>query len=317
MLAADLVHRVAGGRQEVFVRGQDPAVERELDHRLRLADRRKLPVIIGVLQFLAGDVGGIFHHLEWLSVHIEDRVVARLQPDLAAALGGPPILPGIMLATREFFPEQPVFGRFPVVCGDEHAMVLTADLVEAVADSFKKILVCLHDAAVERELDHCLRLADGRELPVVIGVLQHLCGDVGGVFDHHRGPPLVVENWIVAGLEPDLAPAFGKPLVSPRIVFPAPELLPKQAILRRRPIGRIDEHGVVLTADLVDRISHGVQEILIRVEDAAVERELDHRKRLVDRGEPTFHGSALMLASLRPGARVAGRLREEIGDLHD
>ena len=42
VLAPDLVQRVAQGREEVAVRGDDGAVHVELDHRLRLADRLDL-----------------------------------------------------------------------------------------------------------------------------------------------------------------------------------------------------------------------------------------------------------------------------------
>ena len=52
MLALDFVQRVAERVEEVLVGGADRAVHVELDHRLRLADRRDLAVVVGGLQLL-------------------------------------------------------------------------------------------------------------------------------------------------------------------------------------------------------------------------------------------------------------------------
>jgi hypothetical protein len=63
--------------------------------------------------------------------------------------------------------------------------------------------------------------------------------------------------------------------------------------LRRR---RVDEHAVVAADDLVQRIAHGAQEVLVGGDDRAVELELDHRLRAIDGGD----GRLKVREALRP-----------------
>ena len=58
MLALDFGQRIADRFQEIFVGGDDGAVEIEFDHRLRAADRRDHAGIFHAAEFLRGDVGG-------------------------------------------------------------------------------------------------------------------------------------------------------------------------------------------------------------------------------------------------------------------
>ena len=53
VLAADFFQRVAQRLEEVLVGREHLAVEPELDHRLRLADRRELALEVGVAQLSA------------------------------------------------------------------------------------------------------------------------------------------------------------------------------------------------------------------------------------------------------------------------
>ena len=93
VLALDLIQGIPHGIKEVLVRGNDGAVEPEFDDRLRLMngvdlalcpEAHLLKVVLGHL--LHGDVGRVFDDLIGLAVLIEDRIVARLQPHLDAAL---------------------------------------------------------------------------------------------------------------------------------------------------------------------------------------------------------------------------------------
>jgi hypothetical protein len=47
--------------------------------------------------------------------------------------------------------------------------------------------------------------------------------------------------------------------------------------------GGIHQHAVMLAADLLERVAHHVEEILIGAEDSAVHAELGHGLRLADR----------------------------------
>ncbi len=110
MLALDFVERVAQRAEEVVVGGDDRAVHLELDHRLRLADRRDLAGVVGALDLLRGDVGREFDDLERLAAAVEDRVVGRLDPDLLAALADPLVFGGLVFAAVEPRPEFPIGG---------------------------------------------------------------------------------------------------------------------------------------------------------------------------------------------------------------
>ena len=165
-------------------------------------------------------------------------------------------------------------------------MVLSPDLVQRVAQRGQKILVRLKHAPVKAELDHRLRLADRRHLALVIRRRQLLLGDIGGVFHHLDGLAVLVEHRVVAGLDPDLTPAFADPLVLPRFELAPPEPVPERAIVKTLPLHGIDEHRMMLTADLVQRVAHQGQKIRIRAENPAIKPKLDHSLRAIDGRQP-------------------------------
>ena len=105
-----LVQGVTHGRQEVLIGRADGAVQVELDHRLGLADRRDLALVIGVAQHVFGDVGGELHHLVGLAARVEDRVVAGLDPQFAAALAHPHVAARVELTAAQLLPEAGVLG---------------------------------------------------------------------------------------------------------------------------------------------------------------------------------------------------------------
>ena len=94
------------------------------DHALRLRHR------LGELarRLLLADVGGVLHHFRGLPPSIEDRIVARLDPDLPAALAEAQILAGIVFAAAELLPEGAVFRRIAIDRLAEHAVMLALDL---------------------------------------------------------------------------------------------------------------------------------------------------------------------------------------------
>ncbi len=141
VLASDFVQRVTERRQEVIVRGQDLPIHSEFDDGLRLADRRELAFKIDGGQLLLRDVGGILYHLERFTALVEDRIIAGLQPNLAAALADPLVLARVIFPTAKLVPEQPIVRAGPENGIDEHAVVLTANFLQSITESGKKIFV--------------------------------------------------------------------------------------------------------------------------------------------------------------------------------
>ena len=90
---------------------------------------------------LRGHVRGIFHHLERLAVEIEDRVVARLDPDLAPTLPDPTILPRIVFSAPQLLPERPIAHALTFHRINKHRMMLPDDLIERVAERCQEIRV--------------------------------------------------------------------------------------------------------------------------------------------------------------------------------
>ena len=208
VMAFDLIERVAQYLQEIFVGSEDFSVEAEFDHGLRLADGGELALIVRALQFLLGDIGRVFHDLEWFTIQITNWVVARLNPNLPAALGNALVLIRVVLSATELFPEQPVFCALPVVWVDEHRMVLALDLIECVAQRLQKVFVGIEDFSIEREFDDRLRHADRGELSFVICALHLLLGDIRGELYHFDRLALTIKDRVVARLNPDFPAAL-------------------------------------------------------------------------------------------------------------
>ena len=93
--------------EEVFVGRDDRAVQRELDHRLRLADRRDLAGVFGVLQILRAVMSmANFTTLNGLPLPSRIGIVGRLNPDFLAALAEPLVLGGLVFAAIESFAQN-------------------------------------------------------------------------------------------------------------------------------------------------------------------------------------------------------------------
>ena len=260
------------------------AVHRELDHRLRLADRLDLPGEIRRLQFVRGDVGGELHHLERLAGIVEDRIVGSENPHLLAALAETLVLGRLEFTAAELGPEFPIGGAVALAGRHEHLVMLALDFLQPVAHRGEEVLIGSDDGAIEIEFDHRLRTPDGGNLAGILHVADFLRRDVGGELDDFDGPAGVVQNRIVGRLDPDLATALADALVFSRLKFTAVEAGPERLIslaaaqLRRR------EHLMMLALDFIETVTHRVEEILVGGDDRAVHLELDHRLRPVDRG---------------------------------
>ena len=172
VLALDLVQPVAERLEEVVIGGDDRAVQVELDHRLGLADGGDLALEIGVLQLGGGDIRGELDDLERLAVEVEDRVVGGLDPDFLAALADALVLRGLELAVVEVAPELLVFRAVPVGRLDKHAVVLALDLVQAVAEDFRKLSLAVMTVPSRLNSMTAWALLIGGDLALEVGVLQ-------------------------------------------------------------------------------------------------------------------------------------------------
>ena len=76
---------------------------------------------------------------------------------------------------------------------------------------FRKLSLAVTIVPSSSKLNDRLGLADGGDLPHLIGVLKLLPGDVGGVLHNFERPPVQVKNGIVGALDPDLTPSLADP----------------------------------------------------------------------------------------------------------
>ncbi len=100
-------------------------------------------------------------------------------------------------------------------------------------------------------------------------------GNVGCEFDDLRHLAIQIEDRIVGGLNPDLLIGLSEPLEFGSDEFAAAELRPEFPVVGGLRIGRIDEHAVMAPLDFVEVISEQVEKIVIRLDDAAIDREFD------------------------------------------
>ena len=230
-------------------------------------------------------IGRVFHHLIGLAVQIEDGVVVGLNPNFLAALANPLEPVGDVLAPVQPGPEVFVFRALPVGVIDEHAVVFAFDLVERVAQRLEEIVVGRDNGSIHLELDHRLRLADGRDLAGIVGVAQLLFGDVGGIFHYLEGFAAQVQDGVVGSQNPDFPAALADALEFVGHVFAAVELRPELFVVRALAVGVIDKHAVVFALDFVERVAQRLEEIVVGVKDRSLHGEFNHRLRLPNGGD--------------------------------
>ncbi len=275
MLAPHVTERVSERLEEIVVRSQDTARKIELDNRLGFRDRRELAGAIGRGELLRGDVGRILDDFERLSVHVENRIVGCLNPDLPATLSDPLEFGRFELSPSQLRPEITV-GLAGAVRGlDEHRVRAALNLVERIAGRRKKIGVRCDDGAVEFEFNDRLGFRDRRELAGRVGGIELPGRDVRRVLHHFDDVAGIVQHWIVGGLDPDFAPALRQPLKLSRLEFAMPQLGPKLPVIHARTIARIDEDSMVFASDLVHGVPHHCEEVVVGVEDIPIRVELD------------------------------------------
>ena len=164
-------------------------------------------------------------------------------------------------------------------------MVFAFDLVERVAQRLQEVVVGREHGSIHLELDHRLRLADGRDLAGIVGVAQLLFGDVGGIFHYLEGFAAQVQDGVVGSQNPDFPAALADALEFVGHVFAAVELRPELFVVRALAVGVIDKHAVVFALDFVERVAQRLEEIVVGVKDRSLHGEFNHRLRLPNGGD--------------------------------
>ena len=68
-------------------------------------------------------------------------------------------------------------------------------------------------------------------------------------------------------------PALADALELARLVLAAAEPGPELLVLEALPLGLVDEHAVMPALDLLERVAHGLQEVVVGRHDRAVQFE--------------------------------------------
>ncbi len=142
-----------------------------------------------------------------------------------------------------------------------------------------------------------------------IGEQADLLGDVGGEFHHLVGAAGGVEDRVVGGLDPDLAPVLAEAPELRGLIGAVPQRRPEHPVGFAVAIGGLDEQAVVPADHLVPPVAHRGQEVVIGLDHHPVEVERDHRLDLVDRRD--LAGAVGLLGAL-PGD-VGGELHHLVG----
>ena len=208
---------------------------------MRLIDGGQLAFKIRSAQLLFSDVSRILYDLEGLAAGVENRIVARLDPNFATTLRNALILTGVILSTAKLIPEGAIFSARPIGRFTEHGMVLTLQLLHGIAECTEEVTIGVQNFAISGELNHRLRLIDGGQLAFVISVLQLLCCDVGGVFHHLHRLAIAIKDRIIAGFNPDLTTALADALILPSIKLTTPQFVPEGAVFSALAISRFAE----------------------------------------------------------------------------
>jgi len=125
MLVLDLCQGVAQRGEKIVVRRDDRAIHVEFDHCLRLGYGLDFPSRVCVFELLLG----VFDHLDWLAVEIEDRVVGSLDPNFLATFAQSLEFFGDVFTPIELGPKFPVLSAGRKRFLDKHPVVLTLNLL--------------------------------------------------------------------------------------------------------------------------------------------------------------------------------------------
>ncbi|MNH11547.1 hypothetical protein D3C79_710630 [compost metagenome] len=128
-------------------------------------------------------------------------------------------------------------------------------------------------------------------------LLHHPLADVGCHLDHAGDLALLVQYRHVAGFQPDFAAGLVDALEGTADGLALPQFTPQLLVFGTFCVARVAEQPVVLAAQLLGAVAHGLAEALIGIEDRAVGGELDHCHGAADRRQLGLQaGQGLMTA---------------------
>jgi hypothetical protein len=137
----------------------------------------------------------------------------------------------------------------------------------------------LGQVAFLRGLQHVLGLLDGAQQR---HRRAHLRGHVGGVLDDLERLAVHVQDRVVGGLDPDFVVALADALVLAGLVLAVIEVGPERPVFGAFAHLARHEDRVVFAGDLLQPVSHRIQEIPVGRDDGSVHVELDHGLRFAD-----------------------------------
>ena len=103
-----------------------------------------------------------------------------------------------------------------------------------------------------------------------------MCSDVAGKLHHFIQAAFGIEYRVVGSLQKNRVAIFIDPFETSGMVFTAIKRLPKGFVLGGLGFAAAAEHAVVLAYDLLQRIMHSVEKVLIGIDNPAIRRKLDH-----------------------------------------
>ncbi len=242
-----------------------------------------------------GNVAGELDDFVEFAVDIENRVIRRFQPDNPTLFADTFELVADELAVVQLAPELGVFRTVDQCRLAERAMVFTLDFGQRIAHDVQEVVVGGYHIAVGFEFADSHRPVDSGELAVGFVLQHHACGDVQGVLDHLDDVALRIRHRVVAGFEPDAVAILADAFEGARDEFSGLQGCPEIRILAAAEHFRLAEVAMCLGRQLFSPIAHRREEVIVGPEDLAVETQLDHRHRFLQRACQSFESIYLGL----------------------
>ena len=226
---------------------------------------------------LVGDVDGELDHFIRLAVQVQDGVVGGLYPHHLAMVAQALVAARVEFAAVELLPEFLVFGAAGILGFAEHAVVLALDIAQVVVHDGEEIVVRVQHIALHVEFDHGLRLADGADLAFVFGIAHFQGRDVGGELDDFVGLAVGVEDRVVGSIDPDFAAILGHgACIRPGRTRRVPGSAQNCCIRPLLAYSGSQNIAWCLPCTSASGVAEDAQEVVIGVQDGAVEVEFDH-----------------------------------------
>ena len=93
----------------------------------------------------------------------------------------------------------------------------------------------------------------------------------------------MVEDGVVRGLNPHFLTAVSDAVEFTRLKLSFGQLFPEQPVFTAGTLGRIHKHTVMLALNFLQGVTHGIQEVVVGLQDFSRRFEFNNGLRLVDR----------------------------------